>query len=149
MILLENIKSFALKMSTMRRYLSLEDKLYYKYHKEGWFLEAVNIYCEAVTCLMRDLNRANLRARGFLSFREYMMSYVDSEYFRSFDGEYQKSFKADLSEIRYCILIKDNCIKVRKYDSEVDYSTEVKKHLQNLNRARLKTIKLSFQFVQA
>ena len=34
-ILLENIKSFAQKMSEMHRYLAFADKLYYKYHKEG------------------------------------------------------------------------------------------------------------------
>ena len=47
--LLEHIKSFAEKMIVMRRYLGLADKLYYKYNKEGWFLEATEVYCEAVT----------------------------------------------------------------------------------------------------
>jgi len=37
-------------MRLTRRYLTLVDKLEYQYHKEGWFLEAVGTYCDAVTC---------------------------------------------------------------------------------------------------
>ncbi len=65
--LLEGIKSFAQKMNAMRRYLALVDKLHYKYHKEGWFLEATEIYCEAINGLVHDLNLANLKSRGFLA----------------------------------------------------------------------------------
>ncbi len=38
---------------------------------KGCFPEAVNIYCEAITCLISDLNLADLKSRGFLAFREY------------------------------------------------------------------------------
>ena len=63
--LLENIKSFAQKMSNMRRYLAMIDKLYYKYHKEGWFLEAVEIYCDAVNCLAHDLSCCRFKIARF------------------------------------------------------------------------------------
>ena len=46
--LFENIKSFAHKMRAMREHLAQADKLYYKYQKERYFLDAVDIYCDAV-----------------------------------------------------------------------------------------------------
>jgi DNA mismatch repair protein MutS len=41
--LFEHAKSFAQKMRTMREHLAQADKLYYKYQKEAWFLDAVEI----------------------------------------------------------------------------------------------------------
>jgi DNA mismatch repair ATPase MutS len=122
--LLGNINSFARKMSTMRRYLSLVDKPYYKYYKEGWFLEAVEIYCEAVNGLVHDLNLAHLKSRGFLAFRDYMTNYANSSAFISLLAE-TKKLKADLSTVKYCVLIKGNSIMVRNCKSEIDYSAEV------------------------
>ena len=65
--LFDNIKSFAQKMSVVRRYLALIDKLYFKNHQKGWFLEAVEIYCEAIVNLAHDLTLADLKSRGFLA----------------------------------------------------------------------------------
>ncbi|MBA1335586.1 MAG: MutS domain protein, family 5 [Firmicutes bacterium] len=122
--LFEYIKSFAKKMNKMRIYLALVDNLYYKFHKEGWFLEAVAIYCEAVNCLAHDLGLVELKSRGLLAFREYFTNYAKSDVFTSLLEE-TKKLKADLSTVKYCLLIKGNRVKVRKYESEIDYSVEV------------------------
>jgi len=142
--LLENIRSFALKMRTMRRYLALLDKLYYKYHKEGWFLEAAEIYCEAVSCLVHDLNFANFKSRGLLAFYEYLTNYANSDRFTSLLSE-TKKLKADLSTVKYCVLINGTCVKVRKYQSEIDYSTEVEKTFEKFKQGAVKDyrVKLS------
>ncbi|TEB17522.1 hypothetical protein Psfp_00394 [Pelotomaculum sp. FP] len=71
----EHIKAFAQKMRVMREHLAQAGKLYYKYQKERWFLDAVEIYCEAVNCLLNDLTLADLKSRGFLAFREYITNY--------------------------------------------------------------------------
>jgi len=136
-ILFEHIKSFAEKMRTIRRYLALAEKLYYKYHKEGWFLEAVEIYCEAVNCLTHDLSLADLKSRGLLAFREYFTDYANSSHFTSLLEE-TKKLKADLSAVKYCLLIKGNCIKVRKYESEIDYSAEVEKTFEKFKQGAVK-----------
>jgi len=47
-VLFEYIKSFAQRMRAMREHLTQADKLRYKYQKESWFLDAVEIYCDAV-----------------------------------------------------------------------------------------------------
>jgi DNA mismatch repair protein MutS len=65
-VLYERIESFAQKMRAMREYLAQADKLHYQYQKERWFLEAVEIYCDAVNCLAQDLTPIDLRSRGVL-----------------------------------------------------------------------------------
>ncbi|MES4787532.1 MAG: DNA mismatch repair protein MutS [Nitrospiraceae bacterium] len=122
--LLENIKAFARNMSAVRRYLGLIEKLYFKYHKEGWFLEAANVYCDAITRLVHDLGLADLQSRGLAAFRDYLTNYAQSDCFTSLLAD-TKKLNAELSTVRYCLLIKGNAITVRKYDAEIDYSADV------------------------
>jgi DNA mismatch repair ATPase MutS len=144
--LLENIKSFALKMSTMRRYLVLVDKLYYKYYKEGWFLEAAEIYCEAIYCLAHDLNLSDLKSRGLLAFREYLTNYAASGHFSSLLSE-TKKLKTALSTVKYCILIKGSRVKVRKYESEIDYSVEVEETFEKFKQGAVEDYRVKLPIV--
>lgn len=135
--LFANIKSFAQKMRAMREHLAQADKLYYKYQKERWFLNAVDIYCDAVNRLVHDLSFADLKSRGFLAFREYMTNYADSERFTSLQAE-TKKLLIDLSSVKYCLLIKGNSIKVRKYEFEIDYSANVEKTFEKFKQGAVK-----------
>ncbi|QGP93803.1 DNA mismatch repair protein MutS [Neomoorella glycerini] len=139
----EHIKSFTQKMRTMREHLTQADKLYYKYQKERWFLDAVEIYCDAVNCLVHDLTLIELKSRGFLAFREYLINYTHSDRFRSLLTE-TKKLKADLSTVKYCLLIKGNRIKVRKYEDEIDYSAEVEKTFEKFKQGAVKDYKVEF-----
>ena len=141
--LYEHIRSFAQKMHTVRVHLALADKLYYKYNKKGWVLDAAEIYCDAVNCLVHDLSLLVLESRGFLAFREYLTNYAKSDRFTSLLTE-TKELKADLSAVRYCLLIKGNRVKVRKYESEIDYSTEVEKTFEKFKQGAVKDYRVKF-----
>lgn len=142
-VLFEYIKSFAQKFHEMREHLAQADKLYYKYQKESWFLDAVEIYCEAVTCLARDLTLVDLKSTGFLAFREYLAKYVESESFTSLLSG-TKKLKAELSSIKYCLLINGNCIKVCKYESEINYSDIVEKTFKKFKEGDVKDYRMKF-----
>lgn len=122
--LMENVKSFAEKMVITRRYLALVDKLDFKNFKEGWFLEAVELYCNTINSLVHDLSRVDLKSRGFLSLRDYLTNYTRSDGFTSFMIE-AKKLKTALSTIKYCVIINGSTVRVRKYEAETDYSVEV------------------------
>ncbi|MBN2116499.1 MAG: hypothetical protein JW730_08010 [Anaerolineales bacterium] len=136
-ILFENIKSFAQKMFIMREYLKQRDKLYYESQKKRLFLDAVEIYCEAVDRLAQDLSATNLRSRGFRALREYLTGYVGSAVFNLLWAE-TKKLLADLSSVKYSLIIYDNKIKVRKYESEADYSVEVEETFQKFKQGAVK-----------
>ncbi|EGD52355.1 DNA mismatch repair protein MutS domain protein [Thermoanaerobacter ethanolicus JW 200] len=142
-VLLEDIKSFAEKMQEMRKHLAQADKLYYKYQKERWFLDAVEIYCDAITDLVEDLSSVELKSRGFLAFRQYLIDYINSDRFQLLLSE-TKKLKADLSTVKYCLLIKGNRVTVRKYESEIDYSIEVEKTFEKFKQEAAKDYKVKF-----
>ncbi len=135
--LFEHIKSFGQNMRTMREYLAQADKLHYKYQKERLFLDAVDIYCKSVCRLVEDLSLVDLKSRGFLSFREYMTDYAKSDGFMSLLAE-TKKLEADLLAAKYCLLIKGSRIKVRKYESEIDYSASVEKTFAKFRQGPVK-----------
>jgi DNA mismatch repair ATPase MutS len=123
----ERVNIFAKEMCEMRRHLKLSQKMSYKEHKQSWFLDAVEIYCDAVSSFMEDLFSLNLKSRGFLRFRAYIKDYSNSAHFTSLLSE-TKKLKADLAAIRYCILLQEGgCFTIRNYESESDYSVEVEK----------------------
>jgi DNA mismatch repair ATPase MutS len=142
-MLFEPIKSFAQKMRTRREHLAQADKLYYKYQKESWFLDAVEIYGDAVNGLVRDLSLADLKSRGFLACREYVTNYANSDRFTSLLAE-TKKLKADLSAIKYCLRIKGNGITVRKYEAEIDYSTDVEATFEKFKQGAVEDYRVKF-----
>jgi DNA mismatch repair protein MutS len=141
--LFEQIQSFARKMRAMREHLAQANKLYYKYQKESWFLDAVEIYCDAVTDLVHDLTLVDLESRGLLTFREYLASYAISSRFTSLRAE-TKKLKADLSAVKYCLLIKGNHIQVRKYESERDYSADVEETFEKFKQGAVEDYRVDF-----
>lgn len=144
-ILFEHIRSFADKMHVTRRYLALVERLYYHYHKEGWFLEAVDIYCEAVNSLVQDLTFGDVRSRGFLAFREYLSNYAQSGEFTSLLAE-TKKMKDGLSAVKYRLLIKDHTIKVHRYEFATDYSADVEETFAKFKQEAVQDYQVKLPF---
>ena len=141
--LMHVIESFSQRMRAMREYLPQEKEHYYKYEKERWFLNAVEIYCQAVDHIEEDLRRLDLTSRGMLAFREYLAEYVASDSFRRLATE-AVTLISDLSAIRYCLLIEDGAITVRPYDAEIDYSTVVERAFEKFRRGAVNDYRVKF-----
>lgn len=143
-VLFQSIGKFSGQMRTMRQHLTAAEKLYYKYHKERWFLNAVEIYCDAVENLLRDLYQAGANSRGLLAFREYLTEYAESGQFKALLQE-AKELKSGLSAIRYCLLIKGSSITVRHYASEIDYSAAVEETFTKFRQGAVKDYRVKFR----
>ena len=142
-VLFAYIKSFSDKMRAVRLHITHAEMLYYKYQKDRWILEAILTYCDAVNRLQQDLFMVNLRSRGFLAFRDYLADYGSSDYFTSLLEQTQKLI-ADLSGIKYCLLIKGNAITVRHSEHEMDYSAAVEETFQKFRQGTVKDYKVKF-----
>jgi DNA mismatch repair protein MutS len=142
--LFEQLQAFAQKLRSMREHLTQAGKLYYKYQKERWFLDAVELYCDAVTGLAHDLSHAQVQSRGLLAFREYLTDYAHADRFTSLRAE-TKQLKADLAAVHYCVQVSGNRVRVRKYADEQDYSAEVLKTFEKFKQGAVKDyrVKLS------
>lgn len=120
-VVLPNIASFSDHMRTMREYLQRAEKAYYDHEKRRWFLNAVAVYCGAVDGLRPDLDRLAVASQGMLAFRAYLTEYVASPEFTRLVTD-THTFIADLSAIRYSLLIRGNAVTVRPFAVEADYS---------------------------
>lgn len=142
-VLFEHVKAFAQKMHSMREYLAQTEKLHYRYQKEAWFLDIVEIYCDTINCLTHDLSSVDLKSRGFQALREYLTKYSESGRFTSLLAQ-TKKLKADLSTIKYCILIKDGGFTVSKYKSEADYSADVEATFEKFKQGAVTDYRVKF-----
>jgi DNA mismatch repair ATPase MutS len=138
---LKAIKAFAEKIALVRRYLNMIEKLYFKYHQEGWFLEAGVTYCEAVQGLVSDLQAAPIRSKGLVDLLDYIREYIVSPGFLILQSESLKR-KAELSSIQYNVIIKGNWVRVRKYESEIDYSKEVEQTFEKFKQGEVKNYRI-------
>jgi DNA mismatch repair protein MutS len=143
-VLMRAIRSFSAKIKTMRRRLKQAKTLDYKYARERLFLAAVEVYCEAVGHLSRDLGGFDLRSRGLRALREYLVEYVASFPFRSLTAEAEK-LKQDLSAIRYGVLINGSSVTVRHYGGEIDYSATIEETFEKFRRDSANRYKLEIR----
>jgi DNA mismatch repair protein MutS len=137
------IHSFAHEMREMRSNLAHAEKFYYHREKQAWFLDAVDGYCAAVTCLARDLTGSVSHSRGLAACREYLTRYAASDSFVSLLSETQQ-LKAGLSQIQYSLHIQGNRVNVTKYESESDYSAEVLETFEKFKHGSSKEYRFEF-----
>ena len=141
--LLGHIGSFAQSMRSMRDHLRLADKIRYTYQKQRWFLEAVDIYCDAVTGLSRDLTVAAPQSRGLAAFQEYLTSYTTSDEFVALLRATQL-LKASLSAVRYCLYIEGPRIHVSRYEDLVDYGADVLQTFEKFKQGAIQEYRFEF-----
>jgi hypothetical protein len=139
------VRAFAQRMSVLRRYLTLVEKLHYHYHQAGWFLEAAGVYCDSVAALVEDLIVASLAARGLMAFHSFLADYAASERFTVLQAD-AKRVKASLVAVQYCVLIKGDLVKVRGYEGEVDYSVEVEETFARFKQGAVKDYRLKLAY---
>ncbi|MEL7656490.1 MAG: DNA mismatch repair protein MutS, partial [Bacillota bacterium] len=141
--ILQSIKIFSDGMRNLRDHLNQVEKLYYEMQKESWFLDAVDVYCRAVIELANDLGSFALKSRGLSSLREYLISYIESSQFLTLNSELDE-LKAELSSVKYLLLIQGNTIKVKTYNAESDYSADVEETFKKFQQSAAKDHSVKF-----
>ncbi len=134
----QSVKTFSDRMHSVREHLKAAEKLSYKYEQEGWFLDAAEIYGDAIEDLRRELDQGVAASRGLTTFREYLGRYAASDRVHALREE-TKKLRADLAAIRYCLLIREDSYTVRHYDSEIDYSASVEETFAKFKQGAVKS----------
>src|SRR6266567_2325762 len=141
---LGKVKSFTQHMHDVRVLLALVNKLHDRFHRERWFLHAVEIYCDAVKQLGADLTAAPLKSRGLGGFRDYLTAYAHGSDFKSLLQEAQR-LTADLSAINYRVLLRAGSFTVGNYDQEADYSAEIEQTFEKFKQGAVKDYKVDYR----
>lgn len=135
--LMRSITSFSQQMRTMRKYLKLRDEVDYCYEVERWFLNAAQVYCDAIRHLSTDLRSLDLKSEGMRDLREYLAEYVASPAFGNLEADVRKLTSA-LAAIRYELLIDGGKVTVLPYDGDVDYAVSVEATFEKFRRGTVK-----------
>ena len=138
------VADFALAMREMRENLGLSGKLHEQYQKKRWFLAAASVYRQAVTALADALTAFEPGSRGFTAFRRYLADYVQSGAFTGLAADIARVTSA-LDEVRYCVLIKGNRVRVTRYEGEADYSEEVQRTFAKFAGRKVKDYRVGFR----
>jgi DNA mismatch repair protein MutS len=117
---------FAEQMRQVRVHLDQLTKMHSARQREGWFLDAAAIYCDAVRALVAGLNARAITSRGLTAFREYLAGYIASAGFARLSRETADRVR-DLGAITYQVRIKGSRVEVSRYEGEPDYSAEIQK----------------------
>lgn len=143
-MLFDYIETFAKNMRAMRLSLTKAGKCSYKYEKERLFLDSLENYCDAINSLSYNLSLVNLKSPGFLSFQEYLKSYIQSNQFTSLLAETKKLISG-LSDVKYSIHTKELRVQVRPYNSEANYSEEVDHIFEKFKQEPVKDYRTKFE----
>jgi DNA mismatch repair protein MutS len=135
--LMRAIKAFAGQMRQMRAHLDNAEKSHYKHARQRWFLDAADLYGNAVERLRLDLEPLELKSRGLLALRAWLADYVGAPAFLRPMVEARR-LKAELAAIRYCLIIKGDTVTVRRYGGEGDYSAAVVETFAKFRRGAAK-----------
>ncbi|HUZ32688.1 MAG TPA: DNA mismatch repair protein MutS [Xanthobacteraceae bacterium] len=140
---LDSIKAFAEKLRSVRAHLMQAGKLHYKRQKDAWHLDAVDIYCRAVTELADNLRASRPRSRGLVEFLEHLGQYIVASQFVSLAAE-AKALGAILARIRYCVHVRGSSFTVSPYRSEPDYSAQVEETFERFARSDVKDYRIKY-----
>ena len=136
--LLKSVSRFAETMRGMRENLAQVQKLHYQLQQQAWFLDAVEIYCQAVSGLAAELAGSEAASRGFRRLGDFLAEYVGSERFTALAAETQ-ALKDALAGIRYAIRIYGPRVTVSRYEGEPDYGVEVEETFARFAQGAVKS----------
>jgi DNA mismatch repair protein MutS len=122
--LLGAFRRFSVLMSEVRAHLRQLDQMPYRHQREGWFLDAAAVYCQAVASLAEHLASAQPGSRALRDFRDYLTYYAASTAFIALASD-TRDCKESLGRIRYCTRIRGDRVEVSRYVGEADYSAAV------------------------
>ena len=135
---LDSVTRFAQTMRRMREHLAQAEKLYYTLQKQAWFLDAAEIYHEAVCSLAEQLSGLDVTSHGFQGLRDYLAGYAASERFTSLAAQ-TKALKEALAGVRYTIRINGARVTVGSYEGEPDYGAEVEEAFAKFKQGAVKS----------
>jgi DNA mismatch repair protein MutS len=141
--LLGYLQAFAWAMQSMRQRLPKKEDRYYQFEQERFYLEAVDIYCDAVILLLKNLSMLDLKSSGFIAFHKYLSAYAQSPVFTTVMNE-TKNLLNDLSSIRYSVITKELRVQVLNYKFETDYSEDVERTFEKFKREAVKDYLIKF-----
>ena len=118
------VSTFSERMRRMRRYQGLARRRHQAEERQRWFLDAAQVYLDAVRGLRDALATHELGSEGLQALRDHLDALIASSSFAALARDAAAVAEA-LDEVRYAIAIKGRRVRVRHYEGEPDYLAEI------------------------
>ncbi|HUB42876.1 MAG TPA: hypothetical protein VMA72_28815 [Streptosporangiaceae bacterium] len=135
---------FAEQMRQVRVHLDQLRKMSSGRQREGWFLDAAAIYCDAIRSLAVSLEGQTITSRGLTAFRDYLAGYIASSEFDRLCKD-AADRKSDLAAITYQVRIKGLRVEVSRHDDEPDYSAEIQKTFERFRQGAVQDYQVQYR----
>jgi DNA mismatch repair protein MutS len=135
---------FSERLTKVRAHLRQTADMASPQQREGWFLDAAIIYCEAIGSLATDLDQAPVSSSGLAAFRSYLRAYAGAPGFAALARD-TRWCKDRLSAVQYLVRIKGPRIEVSRYSGEPDYSAEITKTFERFQQGAVKDYLISYR----
>ncbi len=142
--LLEAFTVFSRQMRQVRQHLDQLATMHSVQQRQGWFLDAAAIYCDALRELARELASLPVASRGLSAFRDYLASYSGSPGFAELAAD-TADRQNELAQVRYLIRIKGLRVEVSKYHGEPDYSAEIQDTFRRFRQGAVKDYNVTYR----
>jgi DNA mismatch repair protein MutS len=143
-VLFQALAGFTRQLHQVRGHLNQLTDMRYARQRDGWFLDAAAIYCDAVSSLAEDLGARSISSRGLTAFLGYLAGYVSSSGFRRLAAD-TAARKEDLAAITYQIRIRGLRVDVSRYDGEPDYSEEIQNTFERFRQGAVKDYRVQYR----
>lgn len=117
----EKVGLVRLEAETARRMLSETGRRSNTRLSRGRLFAAAEKYVNGIRDLLDHTQDLTLSSRGLAAFIGYLKEYAGSKDFIALSEEI-RSLRASFDELEYCMLLKDDVIRIRKYEGQADHS---------------------------
>ena len=135
---------FAEQMRQVRVHLGQLPRMQSARQREGWFLDAAAIYCDAARSLAAALNEHPVASSALTAFRDYLADYTASAGFSRLAAD-TADRKRDLAAITYQIRIRGLRVEVSRYDGEPDYSGQIQQTFERFRQGAVKDYLVTYR----
>jgi DNA mismatch repair protein MutS len=138
------VKRFTGQLQEVHAHLRQLAKMDSVQQRQGWFLDAAAIYCDAVRTLAADFAAAPLASRGLRGFGDYLAAYEASAAFTSLAAQ-TAARQAELALISYQIRISGPHVEVSRYEGSPDYSAELERTFERFQQGAVKDYRVQYR----
>lgn len=140
------VEGFASSIRHIRRRLSDLLEVSHRYRREGQFLDAAAIYCEAVRGLSDTAAALSgqIRSHGLQEFIAFLASYIDSADFHALASD-TAARKAELEALTYCVRVRGLRVEVSRYEDQDDYGSQVEQVFRRFEQGEAKSYLVNYR----
>lgn len=117
-------KEFSEAVNSLRKYMEEIKQYDDNYLTKGKKLDCAERYYRQVSELSKALSGLELTSAGLSGFVSYLSEYVRSAAFTKLRDDIE-IVRGKLSSVEYCMLIKNDTIKIREYEGQEDFSIRI------------------------